>query len=270
VDHRADIYAVGAILYQAVTGRRPFDGPDMMATLASVLSEEPERPCTLNPSLPPALELTIQRAMAKNPAERQRSMRVLDAELAAFDRAARRVEQTDDAPTLPLATGAGSTANLDAAQGVRRARLQIVLLSLLAIAWLSAGLLDAATTSLRWIRGDTSLSSTELFLICAGSSALLLAPLIAWVRYVAQRVWPSSPRAVELVASLRRVLIASFVGYGIASLGIRFFQSIVQGDPLRLTWPGWALAATAVALVAAALVVLAERWRARSIRRRVV
>ncbi|HEV8551715.1 MAG TPA: serine/threonine-protein kinase, partial [Polyangiaceae bacterium] len=62
VDARADIYAVGAILYRALTGKKPFEGLDPMATLTAVLVQEPGRPSSVNPDVPLALELVIQRA----------------------------------------------------------------------------------------------------------------------------------------------------------------------------------------------------------------
>jgi len=97
VDARADIYAAGAILYRAVTGKKPFEGRDPMATLTAVLTEEPPRPSELNPAVPLSLELVIQKAMAKNPAERFQTMAELDAALAPFD---------EQAPLLDLEAGA--------------------------------------------------------------------------------------------------------------------------------------------------------------------
>jgi serine/threonine protein kinase len=258
VDHRADIYAVGAILYQAVTGARPFDGPDLMATLASVISDEPARPCTLNAALPPALEMTIQRAMAKNPNERHRTMQELDADLARFDPAATAkhaaTERLSDANTLPIGKLLGDVVSREASKPARRARLQIVLLSLTAAVWLLAGLLECAISAIRWVRGTSALSATELILTCAGAGALLIAPTIAWQRHVRQRTWPSTPRAVELAGRMRVILLAALVTYAVASLAIRVLESLVHADPAALGWPGWAVltfgAASASGLIA--------------------
>jgi serine/threonine-protein kinase len=85
VDHQADIYALGAILYRVVTGKRPFEEMDALATLTSVLTEDPPRPREIDPSVPDALEIVIQRAMAKDPADRYRTTAALEADLAAFD-----------------------------------------------------------------------------------------------------------------------------------------------------------------------------------------
>jgi serine/threonine-protein kinase len=257
VDHRADIYAVGAILYQSVTGERPFDGPDLMATLASVISDEPARPCTLNAALPPALEMTIQRAMAKNPGERHRTMAELDADLALFDPGAGArlggAERVSEAPTMPLGTLLGDAVAREASKPARRARFQIVVMSLLAALWLIAGLLEAAISAIRWARGSAALSATELFLTSAGAAALLIAPSIAWQRHVRLRIWPSTPRAVELVGRMRSILVAVCVSYALASLAIRIGESVVRDDPAALAWPGWGvltfLAANAAAVI---------------------
>jgi serine/threonine protein kinase len=265
VDHRADIYAVGAILYEAVTGKPPFEGTDMMATLAQVIAQEPVRPCTLNAAVPPALEMTIQRAMAKNPAERHSTTLELDAELATFEESLRQSQPgvTPDGATLPFETARISLVDFDSTTGTRRARpasgaaerarANIVLLSSVAAAWALGGLLDAATSSIRWARAAPSLSSTEMVLTFGGSLALLLAPSIAWVRYVRERVWPSTPRAVETVASLRGILVAVFVTYAVGSLGVRVVESVFHDDPRAVDWPGWAVFLFVVANLAGAI-----------------
>ena len=66
----------------AVTGRPAFSGEDAGRTLTSVIWDEPARPKTLRRDLPDALELIIQRAMAKDPDKRFSSMAELDAALA--------------------------------------------------------------------------------------------------------------------------------------------------------------------------------------------
>ena len=83
VDHRADIYAVGAILYRAVTGKLPFEGDDPIATLTAVLTAS-RRGRASSSRIPPALELRIQKAMAKNPDERYASMQDFESALSAI------------------------------------------------------------------------------------------------------------------------------------------------------------------------------------------
>jgi serine/threonine protein kinase len=74
VDHRADIYGLGTILYTVLTGRPPFDEETPQGTILALLNSEPPRPRTVLSSIPPHLELVIERAMAKNPDDRYPDM----------------------------------------------------------------------------------------------------------------------------------------------------------------------------------------------------
>ena len=69
-DHRSDIFGFGVLLYEAVTGRRPFDGCTLVAVLASILHDTPVPPTRLNPLVPLRLGRIIDRCLAKDPAQR--------------------------------------------------------------------------------------------------------------------------------------------------------------------------------------------------------
>ena len=81
VDHRADIYSLGVVLYEIVTGEKPFVGRSATEIAVKQLRDEPVRPRALVPELPLRLEALILRALAKDPAVRQQSAEELLAEL---------------------------------------------------------------------------------------------------------------------------------------------------------------------------------------------
>jgi serine/threonine-protein kinase len=88
LDGRADLYAVGVILFRAITGRLPFTGATSLAIISQHLSAPPPRPSVARADLGifPPLENLVLRALAKDPAERPSSAEVFRADLLQIER----------------------------------------------------------------------------------------------------------------------------------------------------------------------------------------
>jgi eukaryotic-like serine/threonine-protein kinase len=77
VDHRTDVYAVGVLLFQMLTGSLPFDGVSMGEVLVKQVTQLPPAPRGFNPEIPPSVEQIVLRCLAKAPAGRFPTMSAL-------------------------------------------------------------------------------------------------------------------------------------------------------------------------------------------------
>ena len=81
LDGRSDIFSFGSVLYEMVTGRRPFVADSPLAVMAKILNEDPPAPSRVAASVSPAVERTILRCLRKDPARRYQTMADLRVEL---------------------------------------------------------------------------------------------------------------------------------------------------------------------------------------------
>ena len=75
VDHRSDIFSLGAMLYEVFSGKRAFTGSSAVETMNAILKEEPPELSIAHHALPPAIDRIVRRALEKDPAERFQSAR---------------------------------------------------------------------------------------------------------------------------------------------------------------------------------------------------
>ncbi|HET9405873.1 MAG TPA: protein kinase [Candidatus Sulfotelmatobacter sp.] len=69
-DHRTDLFALGAILYEMLTGKRAFHKPTSAETMSAILNEEPAPASQIAVAIPPALQKVVQRCLEKSPEQR--------------------------------------------------------------------------------------------------------------------------------------------------------------------------------------------------------
>ncbi|THA71954.1 serine/threonine protein kinase [Streptomyces sp. A0958] len=101
VDARSDLYSVGIMLFQLLTGRLPFDADSPLAIAYAHVQEEPVPPSTINRSLTPAMDALVARALKKNPNERFPSAAAMQDEIA-------RVLSASGQTGAPVIVGGGS------------------------------------------------------------------------------------------------------------------------------------------------------------------
>ena len=125
VDARADVYALGAVLYEMLAGEPPFTGPSAQAIVARVMTERPRPLDALRDTVPPHVEVAVRTALAKLPADRFPSAAAFAAALA------------------PSATVSGAALTSAGAPSTARRRRSILIASVaagaLAVAMLAAG-----------------------------------------------------------------------------------------------------------------------------------
>ncbi len=131
VDHRTDIFSLGVVLYEMLTGKRPFGGKSAVDTLHAIINEEPRPAVELNSQLPPEVTEILAKAMAKPPGERYRHAGDLELDL----RRLKRAIETNSLPSAQAKTGALTLPRGRRATWARRAAFGALLLLGVAAAW---------------------------------------------------------------------------------------------------------------------------------------
>ena len=179
VDHRADLFAVGAVLYEMLAGRTPFAAATMAESAERILTQEPEALARFNYAVPADVDAVVRKALAKDPAFRYQSARELYLDL---HHARERLTQQRTLgarqtwrPGMHLPpVGFGQAASVPARpQGRTVAVLAFAnLTGNPADDWLGQGMAESLTADFAKVRGLRSISREQIFDVQRSAGAL--------------------------------------------------------------------------------------------------
>jgi serine/threonine protein kinase len=120
-DHRSDIFSLGIILYEMLTGERPFQGSTSTSLMSAILKKPPVPVARRRAEVPRSIELAIELCLEKDPADRMQQVSALHEQLRIARREISSTSGIADARTMPPSSGPPSTI----AQSVSRARSKL-------------------------------------------------------------------------------------------------------------------------------------------------
>ena len=196
VDGRADIFSLGAVLYEMLTGFAPFFGGDLEAVLYQVINAMPAAPTSRNRSLPAAFDYIVAKALAKHPDDRYGDAQTFAADLRGFGELRTTVESLPGPRTLERRAIRRRKAEPPSLPGSRRHRWRAAILVGIPVAIVFCA--GAAT----WVRIISNAAATKAH---AEPTAAVLEPAAAPAMPVSATSIADGPTASEPAESVARV-----------------------------------------------------------------
>ena len=216
VDHRADLYAVGAMAYEMLCGRPPFTGMTPQAQLAAHVTQAPDPVVAHRPTVPPALNALVMRCLEKKPADRPQKAEELLAEFQAM--------ATPSGGMAP--TGATATVSSGTEAAVRRAHPARVAAAFVAVSAVVLALVYLAMVKVGlpgWVFGGA------VALLAVGLPIMLVTGLFERRRAVARTtgVMAAPPPAGVLgLFTWRRAISGGGVAFGALGVGTAVYMAM--------------------------------------------
>ena len=163
VDHRSDLFSLGVVLHETLTGRLPFEGDTLTAVIDAILHQEPQALARFNYEVPPHLDTIVRKMLEKDPNRRYQSARDLMIDL-------RAVRRDLDARSRPSTPRPLSAHNVAAGAGAEVApRNAVAVIPFLNITreptddWIGSGIAETVTADLKSIRGLSVIGRERIF-----------------------------------------------------------------------------------------------------------
>lgn len=224
VDARTDVYGVGAVLFAMLTGRPPYEADTLQALVLAVISQEPDRPRSINPEIPENLEFIVQRAMARTKEDRYQSMAELRGALESYyDRLMTESRGAISQPRAISSSGVQEAGEENLATARPRLLAYGAALMLLAAFGLSSSL-----SSIELWTGPVRLSKLEALLLVFGVFGTLLTPASLLLRRLRKTIWNNHGKVLAELLRVRYALFVAILSYGIATLSLHFLDDVVS------------------------------------------
>lgn len=183
LDHRTDIYSLGVVLYEALTGTRPFEADDVFSIMEAHVDRQPDAPSRRNPRLSAAMDAVVLKALAKDREQRFSSVREFAGALDGLD--SRKAEssvplvsravEVQESPTEPVAPETNSDLPSPAAVAVAPSRPELKRWVLQGLAGFAA-VIVVALLLLPWLSPDSSESVADSAQAPAWEPAVVIDP----------------------------------------------------------------------------------------------
>ena len=212
VDHRADLYAVGALGYELLAGRLPFSGLSPQGMLAAQVTTTPEPVTQHRATVPPALAALIMRCLAKHPADRPQSAEEIVAQLEIL------TTPTGGITPQQAEISSGTAAAIRRSHPVRVATL---------FGFAALGVLTLAYMLVRLLGLPDWAFAGAVGLAAAGLPIMLWTGVIERRRALANSTGRAAlPAGVQRWFTWRRALLGGAAGFGLLGLGTAVYMAM--------------------------------------------